>query len=150
MGWQDLVCVSVCAILCSLDSVLHVDPDELKSGGLSVTYRYDKKLKKDMFFDNPAHQPNNIGYRKAWTSGGCEFNWGPGKIGHSVFTESPVWTAVLPSEHGDMVRVWEYDRLNKTTWQTDIILVDSVIWVHPTITNPNEHEVDGCTYYAPD
>ena len=44
-------------------------------------------------------QPNNIGYRKAWASGGCEWNWSPGKIGHSVFSESPVFTAVL---HTDM------------------------------------------------
>eukprot|EP00966_Prymnesium_polylepis_P319864 7376289-Prymnesium_polylepis.2 len=72
---------------------------------------------KQLFFNNPAHQPANIGYRKAWSSGGAEWNWAPGKIGHSVFTESPVWTAVIPTEMGELVRVWEYDRLNGTVWQ---------------------------------
>ena len=85
--------------------------------GGKVWSLYHKKDQRQLFFNNPAHQPANIGYRKAWSSGGAEWNWGPGKIGHSVFTESPVWTAVLPTEMGPIVRVWEYDRLNSTVWQ---------------------------------
>ena len=50
-------------------------------------------------------------------SGGCEWNWGPGYIGHSVFTESMVYSARIPTEKGDIIRVWEYDRLNHSTWQ---------------------------------
>ena len=96
----------------------------------------DKKRNKQMFFNNPAHQPNNIGYRKAWTAGGCEWNWAPGKIGHSVFSEAPVWTAVLPTERGPVVRVWEYDRLNSSVWQVDMLFEDDVMYAHAKITNP--------------
>ena len=46
---------------------------------------YDKKNKRQVFYNNPAHQPDNIGYRKAWTAGGCEWNWAPGMyLGHSM------------------------------------------------------------------
>ena len=104
---------------------------------------YHKKLKRQMFFNNPAHQPANIGYRKAWSSGGAEWNWAPGYIGHSVFTEDTVYSATIPSERGDIVRVWDYDRLNNTVWQVDMLFEDDVMWAHPKITNPNPVEVDG-------
>jgi hypothetical protein len=96
--------------------------------GGKIWSMYDKKAQKDMVFNNPAHQPDNIGYRKAWTSGGSEWNWGPGYIGHSVFTESPTWTAIINTSKGDVVRVWEYDRLNRTTWQVDMLLDGPTLW----------------------
>ena len=104
---------------------------------------YDKKKKRQLFFNNPAHQPNNIGYRKAWVSGGCEWNWSPGKIGHSVFSESPTFSGVLHTEKGDVIRVYEYDRQNHTVWQVDMLLDDDVLWVHPRVTNPGEVDLEG-------
>ena len=89
---------------------------------------YHKKLKRQMFFNNPAHQPANIGYRKAWVSGGAEWNWAPGYIGHSVFTEDTVYSATIPSARGDILRVWDYDRLNNTVWQVDMLLEGDVLW----------------------
>jgi hypothetical protein len=64
-----------------------------------------------------AHQPYTIGYLQAWSSGGAEWNWSPGHVGHSVFSESDVWAARIQTERGPVVRVYEYDRLNHTTWQ---------------------------------
>eukprot|EP00944_MAST-04C_sp_MAST-4C-sp1_P004738 g4738.t1 len=104
---------------------------------------YNKRLKKQVFYNNPAHQPDNIGYRKAWTSGGCEWNWAPGKIGHSVFTESPVYTAIIPTSKGNVTRVWEYDRQNHTVWSVDILMVDDVLFAHPKIRNPTNNEIPG-------
>ena len=104
---------------------------------------YNKKLKRQVFYNNPAHQPDNIGYRKAWTSGGCEWNWAPGKIGHSVFTESPVYTAIIPSGKGNITRVWEYDRQNNTVWSVDILIIDDVLFAHPKIRNPTDVEIPG-------
>jgi hypothetical protein len=111
--------------------------------GGKVWSLYHKGQKKQLFFNNPAHQPANIGYLKAWASGGAEWNWAPGKIGHSAFTESPVWTAVLPSKLGPVVRVYEYDRLNGTVWQVDILVVNETMWAHPKITNPHPVELPG-------
>ena len=128
--------------------VMVLENDHLRAAittqwGGKVWSLYNKKDKKQLFFNNPAHQPANIGYLKAWASGGAEWNWAPGYIGHSVFTESPVWTAVLPSRLGPVVRVWEYDRLNSTVWQVDILLVGDAMFVHPKVTNPNFDPLPG-------
>ena len=117
--------------------------DIVNQWGGKVWSLYHKKYKRELFYNNPAHQPANIGYRKAWSSGGCEWNWAPGKIGHSVFTESPVWTATLDTELGPVVRVWEYDRQNHTVWQVDVLIDGDVMWAHPKITNPNPVDLQG-------
>jgi hypothetical protein len=54
-----------------------------------------------------------------------------------------VWTAVLPSRLGPVVRVWEFDRLNGTVWQVDMLLKDDALYAHPKITNPHEVELPG-------
>ena len=111
--------------------------------GGKVWSLYHKGHKKQLFFNNPAHQPANIGYLKAWASGGAEWNWAPGRIGHSVFTESPVWTAVLDSRLGPVVRVWEYDRLNSTVWQVDMLLLNETLFAHAKVSNPTPVEMPG-------
>ena len=111
--------------------------------GGKVWSLYHKGHKRQLFFNNPAHQPANIGYLKAWAAGGAEWNWSPGHVGHSTFSESPVWTAVLPSEMGPVVRVWEYDRLNGTVWQVDILIANETMYAHPKVTNPNTFELPG-------
>lgn len=106
---------------------------------------YHKKFKKEMLFNNPAHQPANIGLRKAWTSGGCEWNWSPGIIGHGVFTESQVYMAQIHTDLGPILRVYEFDRLNHTVWQVDMLFDDrdGTFWAHPKVTNTNPHDILG-------
>ena len=111
--------------------------------GGKVWALYDKKFDKEMVYNNGAHQPANIGALKAWSAGGIEFNWSPGIIGHSAFSESPVHVAKLDMERGPVVRVYEYDRYNNTAWQVDILLQDDVLWVHPRITNPSNADLRG-------
>lgn len=159
--------------------VVVIESDALRAAitpqwGGKVWSLFDKVRGKQMLFNNPAHQPANIGYLKAWSSGGAEWNWSPGKIGHSAFTESPVWTAVLPTRLGPAVRVWEYgmpsgpqtsdcggltvrpiwgthafgprvgtDRLNGTTWQVDVLLVNGTMFAHPKVSNPHPVELPG-------
>jgi hypothetical protein len=53
------------------------------------------------------------------------------------------YTARIPTDKGDVVRVWEYDRLNHTTWQVDIFLQKDVLFVHPKITNPRPVDLKG-------
>ena len=103
--------------------------------GSKIWSLYHKKEKRQLIYNNPAHQPNNIGYRKAWTSGGAEWNWAPGKIGHSVFSESDSFLAVLDTERGPVVRAWEYDRQNHTVWSVDMFLDGETLWAHPRIYN---------------
>eukprot|EP00939_MAST-03C_sp_MAST-3C-sp1_P000462 g462.t1 len=123
-------------------SMLALENDVLKAyiapqWGGRVWSLYNKKEGRELFFKNPAHQPANIAYRKAWAAGGAEWNWSPGRIGHSAFSESPVHTAVMNSDLGKVIRVWEYDRLNGTVWQVDMLIdLDGVFWIHPKISNP--------------
>ena len=104
--------------------------------GGKIWSMFDKKHKRQMVFNNPAHQPYTIGYLHAWTSGGAEWNWSPGYVGHSVFSESDTWAAKLETERGPVVRVWEYDRLNSSVWQVDMLFEDDVMYAHAKITNP--------------
>ena len=129
-------------------SVLVLENDHLRAAitpsyGGKVWSLYDKKHDKQLVYNNPAHQPSSIALRQAWTAGGIEWNWAPGRIGHSVFSEQAVFAAKIPTPRGDVARVWEFDRQNHTVWQVDIFLEDDVLWAHPTITNPNDEDLRG-------
>lgn len=113
-----------------------------QSGG-KVSGIYDKKRQIDLIYDNPFHQPANIGALHAWVSGGAEWNWSPGIIGHSAFTETQVYFAEIHTERGPLLRVYEFDRYNSTTWQVDMLLEDDIFYVHPRITNPTDCDLRG-------
>ena len=111
-----------------------------QSGG-KVWSIYDKVLDKQLIFNNPAHQPMTVGARGAWTSGGVEWNYSPGIVGHSVFSDDDVHAALLETERGPLLRIWEFDRFNASVWQVDMMVFDGVFWAHPKITNPNSHDL---------
>jgi hypothetical protein len=104
---------------------------------------YDKKREKNLLFHNRAHQPANIGALKSWAAGGAEWNWSPGIIGHSAFSETEVNMGILNTELGPLLRVYEFDRYNGTTWQVDMLLYDGAFVVHPKITNPTDVDLRG-------
>ena len=119
---------------------LHITPQ----WGARIWSVYDKVLKRDWVFSNPAHQPANIAVRKAWSAGGIEWNWSPGIIGHSAFSESPAWVGVLNTPKGKVVRAWEYDRLNSSVWQVDVLLAEGgALYVHPKVTNTKATPMQG-------
>ena len=78
---------------------------------------FDKKRGKDLLYQNRAHQPANIGALKAWAAGGAEWNYSPGIIGHSAFSETQVYMSRLDTARGPVIRVHEFDRYNGTVWQ---------------------------------
>jgi len=104
---------------------------------------YDKNRKRDVLFNNRAHQPANIAALKAWASGGCEWNWSPGIIGHSVFSETQTFLTRVETEYGPMARVYEFDRYNGTVWQVDMLVVNETFFAHPRITNPTPVDLRG-------
>ena len=111
-----------------------------QSGG-KVWSIHDKVRDRQVIFNNPAHQPMTVGSRGAWTSGGVEWNFSPGVVGHSAFSDDDVHAALLTTERGPLLRIWEFDRFNASVWQVDMMLVNGVLWAHPKITNPNAHDL---------
>jgi len=84
----------------------------------------------------------NIGTHKRWGSGGVEYNFsGGGYIGHSAFAERETFAAKFDTEKGPVVRVWEFDRFNYSTWQVDVLVQDNIVWMHPRLMNPHDHEL---------
>eukprot|EP01038_Epipyxis_sp_PR26KG_P014959 gene14959-20124_t len=104
---------------------------------------YDKKRGKDLLYNNRAHQPANIGALKSWAAGGAEWNWSPGIIGHSAFSETQVYLAQVDTSKGPMLRVYEFDRYNGTVWQVDMLIENGSFVAHPRITNPTEKDLRG-------
>ena len=103
------------------------------SWGGRIWSLWDKDRQREVVFANPAHQPANIAVLKAWSSGGIEYNFSPGIIGHSVFSESPVWMGTLQTERGEVLRTYEYDRFNASVWQVDHWMHNGTLWLHPRV-----------------
>lgn len=104
---------------------------------------FDKKQNRELLYANRAHQPANIGALKAWAAGGAEWNWSPGIVGHSVFSDSTVHMAKLDTPRGSVLRVYEFDRYNGTVWQVDMALGNGSFLAHPKITNPTDKDLRG-------
>eukprot|EP01048_Picozoa_sp_COSAG05_P008873 COSAG05_NODE_697_length_7869_cov_14.189937_6_plen_248_part_00 len=111
-------------------------------GGKIHSIRH-KATDTQLIYANEVHQPLNGGVRKAWSAGGIEWNWSPGMIGHSAFTEAPVHVASVPSPLGDALRIWEFDRFNNTVFQVDLLLANSssagigaqnALWIHGKVS----------------
>jgi hypothetical protein len=96
---------------------------------------YDYALGRDLVFRNPVFQPANLAALNAWFSGGIEWN---GLIpGHTPFTCVPVFTGVVETERGPVLRIYEFDRIVEATWQIDLYLPadEDRLYVHGRIVN---------------
>jgi hypothetical protein len=69
-----------------------------------------------LVYKNRYFQPNSDALRQAYTQGGIEWNFGT-QIGHMSQTQDPMWAARLPTERGDVLRVWTYERISGAVWQ---------------------------------
>ncbi len=148
--------------------VVTLETEELK---LSVTPSLGGKLfsvlhKKngqDFFMTTPAIQPVDFGMRKGWIPGGVEWNWTPGNCGHAPHTLDSVYVGVVEVERPkelrpdkrsgrdseseaeklQILRVYDYDRVNNTVWQVDLFADDylgGTVFAHVSIHNPNKEE----------
>ena len=90
---------------------------------------------KELFYNNKYFQPTNDALRQAYIQGGSEWNFGP-QIGHASDSVTPVYAAQLPTERGDILRVYAMERTTSAVWQVDMLLGNSsVCWVHIKLTN---------------
>lgn len=82
---------------------------------------WDKQKGRELLFSNPVLRYGNLAVRNAWFSGGVE--WNIGVIGHTPYTASALFTAVLETGEGiPVLRMYEYERIRKVTYQMDFWL----------------------------
>ncbi len=91
---------------------------------------------------NPVIQLANLAIRKAWFSGGVE--WNIGTLGHSPFTCSPLFACRVEEDNGmPILRLYEWERFRQTPFQIDAYLPDgsAVLLIRVRIVNPNNNDV---------
>ena len=81
---------------------------------------YDKKKERELLYVNPVFQPGNLGLRNAWFSGGVEFN--VGIKGHNPLTCAPLWCAVDATPEGQVLRLYEYERIRGVVYSISAFL----------------------------
>ncbi len=54
-----------------------------------------------------------------------------------------MYLAQVDTDRGPMLRVYEFDRRNGSTWQVDMMLVNDTFIIHPRISNPTEVDLKG-------
>ncbi|WNI21284.1 DUF5107 domain-containing protein [Streptomyces sp. ITFR-16] len=99
-----------------------------------------KPTGRDLVYANPVLQPADFALNGAWFSGGIE--WNIGATGHTTLSCAPVHAAVVPApDGGEMVRLWEWERLRDLPFQVDLWLPGDSDFLHVgvRIRNPHEH-----------
>lgn len=101
---------------------------------------YDKDEGRDLLYVNPVFQPGNLALRNAWFSGGVEFN--VGIKGHNPLTCSPVYAAVRESEEGEVLCLYEYERIRGVVYCVEAFLPENsrVLYLRPRIENRSGEE----------
>lgn len=101
-----------------------------------------KKDNRELLARNSVYQPCNLALRKAWISGGVE--WNIGWTGHWPYTCSPLFTAIHQTTDGTPVlRMWEFPRVRRVPYQIDAWLPEDspALLVRICIRNPYDKTI---------
>ncbi|CAL9395132.1 hypothetical protein SUDANB105_01334 [Streptomyces sp. enrichment culture] len=94
---------------------------------------------RELLYRNPVLQPANFALNGAWFSGGVE--WNIGATGHTTLSCSPLHAARVPApDGGEMLRLWEWERLRDLPFQVDLWLPDGSDFLHVGVRVRNPHE----------
>ncbi|MGQ5596173.1 DUF5107 domain-containing protein [Streptomyces sp. ESR1.13] len=110
--------------------------------GGRIASLHHKPTGRELLYVNPVLQPANFALNGAWFSGGIE--WNIGATGHTTLSCSPVHAASVPApDGGEMLRLWEWERLRDLPFQVDLWLPDGsdFLYVGARIRNPHERPV---------
>ncbi len=101
---------------------------------------FDKKANRELLYVNPVFQPGNLALRNAWFSGGVEFN--VGIKGHNPLTCSPLWCAVDRYPEGEVLRMYEFERIRGVVYSISAWLPDdsSVLYLQNRIENTTDEQ----------
>ncbi len=89
---------------------------------------FDKDLGRELLYVNPVFQPANLALRNAWFSGGVEFN--VGIKGHTPLTCSPLHCAVDTTPEGEVLRLYEYERIRGVVYSVSAWLPEDSRALH--------------------
>jgi hypothetical protein len=75
---------------------------------------------RDLVFTNQRLQFANFALTDAWFAGGIE--WNLGSTGHSATTSRPIFAGRVPSNRGEAVRIWEWERTRDLVFSVDLLM----------------------------
>lgn len=105
-----------------------------------------KPTGRELLYRNPVFQLANFALNGAWFSGGIE--WNIGATGHTTLSCSPVHAARVPAPGGgEMLRLWEWERLRDLPFQVDLWLPDGSDFLYVGVRIRNPHEKPVPTYW---
>ncbi|MEV5529743.1 DUF5107 domain-containing protein [Streptomyces prunicolor] len=105
-----------------------------------------KPTDRELLYRNPVLQPANFALNGAWFSGGIE--WNIGATGHTTLSCAPLHVARVPApDGGEMLRLWEWERLRDLPFQVDLWLPDGSDFLYVGVRIRNPHERPAPTYW---
>ncbi|MFF3513485.1 DUF5107 domain-containing protein [Streptomyces sp. NPDC002573] len=110
--------------------------------GGRVASLFHKPTGRELLYRNPVFQPACFALNGAWFSGGIE--WNIGATGHTTLSCSPLHAArVTAPDGGQMLRLWEWERLRDLPFQVDLWLPEGsdFLYVGVRIRNPHDRPV---------
>ncbi|WP_329137967.1 DUF5107 domain-containing protein [Streptomyces sp. NBC_01476] len=107
---------------------------------------FHKPTGRELLYVNPVFQPADLALAGAWFSGGVE--WNLGATGHWSLTCAPLHAARVPApDGGEMLRLWEWERLRDLPFQIDLWLPAGSDFLHAGIRVRNPHGRTVPTYW---
>ncbi|MEU7576951.1 DUF5107 domain-containing protein [Streptomyces sp. NPDC041068] len=131
--------------------VIVVENDRLRATvlpgyGGRVHSLFHKPTGRELLYRNPVLQPAAFALNGAWFSGGIE--WNIGATGHTTLSCAPVHAArVAGPDGGEMLRLWEWERLRDLPFQVDLWLPEGSDFLHVGVRIRNPHERSAPVYW---
>ncbi|MDH6696908.1 DUF5107 domain-containing protein [Streptomyces sp. MAA16] len=114
-------------------------------GGRLVSL-FHKPTGRELLYRNPVFQPADFALNGAWFSGGIE--WNIGATGHTTLACAPLHAARVPApDGGEMLRLWEWERLRDLPFQIDLWLPAGADFLHVGVRVRNPHQHPTPTYW---
>ncbi|MFD7510877.1 DUF5107 domain-containing protein [Streptomyces sp. NPDC059853] len=118
----------------------------LPGWGGRVHSLFHKPTGRELLYTNPVLQPANFALNGAWFSGGIE--WNIGATGHTTLSCAPLHAAAVPApDGGQMLRLWEWERLRDTPFQVDLWLPTGSDFLHVGVRIRNPQDTTAPVYW---
>ncbi|MGW1200570.1 DUF5107 domain-containing protein [Streptomyces sp. NPDC002536] len=105
-----------------------------------------KPTGRSLLYTNPVFQPAGFALNGAWFSGGIE--WNIGATGHTTLSVAPLHAARVPApDGGEMLRLWEWERLRDLPFQVDLWLPDGSDFLYVGVRVRNPHHEPAPVYW---